>query len=554
MAALKYWDGTKWQTLASAVQDSLEWIDLAPTGNLALTALAATVMPFTVVKGGSGITVSGSGQMVIQKAGVYHVTTNVGLGAGLTGYVIVEIRQWRGGTSIQTRQSVPYSAASSWDTGNVVGTFDAQVGDIFEVAVTAQTANQTIEAARSQFTAFRLSGPGTVQALNAASVALSIDGPYTSTLPGPTTGTAFTTPAGVLRGICTAQGYVIAAGDNLRFDIYLDGVNIGSMFSQMSNAAGVRINPHAEAISVTVTAGTHYLAYRLISGQSSNPVADFGSFFGIVTSASGQLTDAATVLTLTKNGEQALPANVWNTVTPWSVQHAYPTWAPENTGEFTIPADGYYRMDFTWMGATAIANVLIAARFQINGVVVAQQNLTTGSLESHTAVSTWWEGNLRAGDKIKFDAHKSIGAAGTLLAGGYTSGYAPGNNITRATIRKIYSGGIPASQGVPDTPWTAVTFQNGWTNYDPANWSLGQYRRIGGITYLRGLVKPGTVAFNVPIFYLPPGFRISANAHIATMQGGTFGTLNVWPDGRVCANVASSTYYTLDGVSFPAEL
>ena len=179
MAALKYWDGTAWQTLASAVQDTLEWIDLAIPSNFTVAvAPGVSVMPFTTVKGGSGLTVNGTGQIVVAKAGVYHVTTSV-TPILTTGYTVVTLRQWRGVTNIQVREQVP---------ATVVGTFDAQVGDVFDVAVSAQVAGTVIESVRAQFQAHRLSGPGTVQALNAASVALQFDtgaGGWTTAAPGP---------------------------------------------------------------------------------------------------------------------------------------------------------------------------------------------------------------------------------------------------------------------------------------------------------------------------------------------------------------------------------
>ena len=544
MAALKYWDGTQWQTLASAVQDTLEWIDLAIPSNYTLpVAPANSQMPFTTVKGSSGLTVNGSGQIVVAKAGVYHVTTSV-TPILTTGYTVVTLRQIRAGTAISQREQVPYNSAA-WDSATVVGTFDAQVGDLFDVIVSAQVAGTVIETVRAQFQAHRLSGPGTVQALNAASVALNFDtgaGGWTAAVPGPTDGVAFTTPAGVLRGSCTATAYASSAGTNVIIEVYLDGVLLGTMRLAQSVVPNAHMMLSPFVLSRTVTAGTHYLAYRLTSGNSGN--IDYGTFNGIVTSATGSVSDVITVLNLRKDIAQAISAQTWTPITGWAVQHAYPAWSLENAGAFLIPADGYYQitaeMQYSALSGGRTIAVEINGAIQGNGLFPPDANYSSGATFS-------WEGNLRLGDSVKFLAYGHV-------AGNVVATQAPSNGTTRAVIRKVIAGGVPANANV-DTPWADMPMVNGWGNYG-APWETGMYRRVGGVVYMRGLIRTGGAqATQAVIFNLPVGFRPNSDQHIGANSNGGFVTLNIYANGNVCVNTAlgAGVWLSMRLPAFPAD-
>jgi hypothetical protein len=64
---------------------------------------------------------------------------------------------------------------------------------------------------------------------------------------------------------------------------------------------------------------------------------------------------------------------------------------------------------------------------------------------------------------------------------------------------------VTALQGTTTpTAWTALTLQNGWTNYGSGT-QVGQYRKIGDMVYIRAALKaPGTAT---TIGNLPAGFR-----------------------------------------------
>lgn len=540
MPTLKYWDGNAWQTLMSGLADSLEWIDLGLATNYSLP-WSATVMPFTVVKGGSGMTVDANGKMVVQKAGVYHVTCNLTI-TQTSNYTILNIRQWRAGAVIQQRETVAYNTAGTWDIGTITGTFDAQAGDIFELLVTPGGTGTIVEQARAGFTAFRLSGPGTVQALNAATVSWYGNGGWpTAAPPNNTSGQAITTPAGVLRMTCNVTGYSQTATTPGLVTVYFDGVNVGQMVMDTTlPAQPARFAYGTLVFSRTVTAGTHYVYFQQVSGASDT--RDVGSFFGIVTSAVGSISaDPATVLNARLTADQALTANSWNRVQGWTLLHSYPVWPAENAGQFMVPADGYYRVDFHGQATTG-GNLRASAVF-INGAQAQQYNTYYWGTGGAPGFSCWWEGNLRAGDLVDIRLYPD---AAVTLSQSY-----PGNVwLTKLVIRKIYSGGIPGGSGSPDIPWTAPALINGWINYAGA-FAATAYRRIGGVVYIKGLVKSGTA--NTVIFNLPAGCRPTEQLIFTGYSGVGAARIDVAPNGQVNQATGSQDYLSLNGITFPAD-
>lgn len=91
--------------------------------------------------------------------------------------------------------------------------------------------------------------------------------------------------------------------------------------------------------------------------------------------------------------------------------------------------------------------------------------------------------------------------------------------------------------------WTAVTFQNSWMDYG-AGYQTVQYRKVGDIVYLRGLMRNGTlaaVAFTLPVGFRPPS---------ATMQFGPGSGSNLYhdiqADGDVFPAGGTNTVVVLD--------
>lgn len=84
-------------------------------------------------------------------------------------------------------------------------------------------------------------------------------------------------------------------------------------------------------------------------------------------------------------------------------------------------------------------------------------------------------------------------------------------------------------------PWTAVTFQNSWTNYGGA-YQACQYRAVGDMVQVRGLIAggtSGTTAFTLPVGFRPPGHiqfaqTSNATAGLATAAVATSGTVAIY--------------------------
>ena len=91
--------------------------------------------------------------------------------------------------------------------------------------------------------------------------------------------------------------------------------------------------------------------------------------------------------------------------------------------------------------------------------------------------------------------------------------------------------------------WTAVTFQNGWLDY-AGGYQTTQYRKIGDIVYVRGLVK-GT-AGSTTIFTLPTGFRPLLSMQFPTEAGGAYGFGTVYSNGAVNHNIGSLAAFNVN--------
>ena len=58
----------------------------------------------------------------------------------------------------------------------------------------------------------------------------------------------------------------------------------------------------------------------------------------------------------------------------------------------------------------------------------------------------------------------------------------------------------------PAVPWIAVSFENSWANAGGSD-QVCQYRKIGDIVHLRGVMRRNPVTFGQTAFTLPVGYR-----------------------------------------------
>lgn len=90
--------------------------------------------------------------------------------------------------------------------------------------------------------------------------------------------------------------------------------------------------------------------------------------------------------------------------------------------------------------------------------------------------------------------------------------------------------------------WTAPVLSGTWLNFGGI-YQIAQYRKIGDVVELRGVVKSGAASSSV--FTLPAGFRPPAANQFATVAGGAFGYITCRSDGTVTADVGSTASFDL---------
>jgi hypothetical protein len=129
-------------------------------------------------------------------------------------------------------------------------------------------------------------------------------------------------------------------------------------------------------------------------------------------------------------------------------------------------------------------------------------------------------------------------------------------------------GSVPAALTIPDgsvtltkldsTSWTDLPLEVGFQSPPNPGWQKAQYRRIGDIVYLRGLIvrdEHDMLDNENVVAILPEGFRPSKSLAFAAEPHHALTTkhrLDVRPNGEIKIQEAakSSPYVSLDGILF----
>jgi hypothetical protein len=93
------------------------------------------------------------------------------------------------------------------------------------------------------------------------------------------------------------------------------------------------------------------------------------------------------------------------------------------------------------------------------------------------------------------------------------------------------------------TAWTAVTYTNSWVDFGAGNQAV-QYRKVGDMVQMRGLMKSGTIG--LASFTLPSGFRPPAPLAMATVSNGLFGYFSISTAGVVVPAAGSNVSFEVD--------
>lgn len=132
-------------------------------------------------------------------------------------------------------------------------------------------------------------------------------------------------------------------------------------------------------------------------------------------------------------------------------------------------------------------------------------------------------------------------------------------------VEVVFDGARPLIVGAVDSGWHVVgdagepAFTNSWTHLS-SSYEV-QFRKVNGIVYLGGLIAGGTDGtFG---FTLPAGYRIesgrSERIFVTRMRRGDgveqTGDVRIATSGgvKIVANTATTTWMSLDGISFPAD-
>jgi hypothetical protein len=151
----------------------------------------------------------------------------------------------------------------------------------------------------------------------------------------------------------------------------------------------------------------------------------------------------------------------------------------------------------------------------------------------------------------------SISSATSLFGIDYRDGVAgviaKGSGSGYLTTPIMY---YPASQ---DSKWTNLSLVNGWSTYNTAG-AIPQYtspqytKSADGLVSLRGLIKnSGTPVYDTNIATLPAGFRPSARVLSNGVASGMYTRTDILTTGEIRFMTGSSSWTSLDGITFYAD-
>lgn len=111
------------------------------------------------------------------------------------------------------------------------------------------------------------------------------------------------------------------------------------------------------------------------------------------------------------------------------------------------------------------------------------------------------------------------------------------------------SGNLIVSGSRIGETWSNVSFNTGWANLG-GSWQTAQYKKVGDLVLLRGLVTRSSGS-NTVIFTLPSGYRPAANTLTPTVSDSGFGVAEITTAGNVSfGGVGGVGYISLNNVVF----
>lgn len=234
-----------------------------------------------------------------------------------------------------------------------------------------------------------------------------------------------------------------------------------------------------------------------------------------------------------------LAANAWAAIGGWTVE------ASQGTGISYVPGNNYLTVvNAGWYRLTANTS------FSTPSAVRYIMRLINGSNPDAGIISVT-EGTGTGG------SYPGLTAAATLYLPAFTQVrmfmYCTSAVITDAKRLTIESVGAAyqSVNPIPDTGWINFSYINGWQTYP--GYRPCQYRKIGDLVYLRGLLQASvTIAGSTPATILPAGFRPTVTDLFGPMTAAGITDFRIDTNGLVFNQAATSAgnWITLSGIVF----
>lgn len=134
----------------------------------------------------------------------------------------------------------------------------------------------------------------------------------------------------------------------------------------------------------------------------------------------------------------------------------------------------------------------------------------------------------------------------------------PTTSTSQPAFRYLVAADLPAPFNAFDSGWQNITLGGGWVNYG-GGYTTPQYRKIGGVVFLKGAIKSGTITDGTTLFTLAAGYRPPQHMFTQVSGGVASGAgqgnidINATTGAVKLYNMTGNGFVTFDNISFVAS-
>jgi hypothetical protein len=139
---------------------------------------------------------------------------------------------------------------------------------------------------------------------------------------------------------------------------------------------------------------------------------------------------------------------------------------------------------------------------------------------------------------------------GYIITGATT--IAAATSILQTGFDSLYNPMYPPSPTFSANPWLTPSYTNSWVNFGSGFATGGYMKDRLGFVHLNGLISTGTIG--TAAFTLPVGYRPALTQDLGTISNNATGVVQVTNTGVVTPSTGSSTWVSLCGLTYRAEL